>query len=147
MSHENFLVLDPEKFNLHAKEVGTSGITVTSTSPYDIPEALHTYKNDKDGTLVIEVKYMGPEEPLDTVDIEQGIQVKTGRNSKRLYEFVLRSAPSIVTIASVRKALAVLLRMNAYPRKDNYRLLADVVSMQQKDIEDILAFTNVNTRK
>lgn len=148
MSHENVLIIDPAKINLRPTDVGRSGTAITaSTSPYDVPEALRSYKNDQDGSYVIEIKYMGPEEPLDTVDVGEGLFIRTGRHSKRLYEFIIRATPAFPTIGSLRNAVAFLLRTDSFSRKDNYRLLDDVFSNQSDRIKDILAFTNVNKGK
>jgi hypothetical protein len=128
MSEENLLVLDPEQFRLPPSNEIVAGTNVSSTpSPYDIPEAVYSFKDDQ-GSYVVQLKYMGTGEPVEEKAMGEALEVKTGRNSKRIYEFVVHSAgvqdTKETALGLIRASVANLLSDSFYTRKTNYRLVS-----------------------
>ncbi|MGV3626893.1 MAG: hypothetical protein ACO1PN_04300 [Betaproteobacteria bacterium] len=137
MSQEHVVILDPVAFSTNVKSP-RANITSASSSPYDVPEALRAYLDDN-GKIVIEIKYIGSDEPLETINIQGGMQVKTGRNSKRLYEFITGGfdAPKL---SELHAAVEKLIDGELFSRKDNYRLLENVLETQGARIQEALVF-------
>lgn len=62
-----------------------NGVDVTFyVSPYDVPEAVRGFYNEKKEQFIIEFKYLG-EEGLEKRVMDQYVTLRVGKNSKRLY--------------------------------------------------------------
>jgi len=147
MSTQNLVILNQKDLDVPAADLKVGGINVaTKPSPYDVPEAVRTY-DETDGSHVIEIKYMGPDEPLETVDLGGDVFVRTGRNSNRVYAFILGVKSGSPALNAVKRVLGLMLERDKFSRKDNYRLVGRVFSNANARLDDILAFTNVNKGK
>jgi hypothetical protein len=95
----------------------------TSPSQYDVPEAIRSYLDDQ-GHCVIQLKYIGPDEPLTLITADH-LQVQTGKNSGRIYAFLMDKADRDHGISwdSLHQAVSTVERSHPHPRKANYRLV------------------------
>jgi hypothetical protein len=82
-----WLKLDPAEFS-KAEHKSLHGVDVeVYLSPYDIPEAVRGSYNKENRRFLIEFKYIGGDEPLETeTDNRSGAILKIGRHSKRIYQ-------------------------------------------------------------
>lgn len=83
-----WLELDPTKLNVGTqKEIRGVQVNV-HLSPYDVPDGVRGYFDKKLNRFVIEFRYMGQEDPnesVDRIDHQRHVRAIVGRHSRRLY--------------------------------------------------------------
>lgn len=81
-----------------------SGFTVyVKVAPQNVPNAIRAYADKENSRVVVEFRYFGHEE-LESVEIDQGIRVKVGVSTGRLYQM---SVPFRVISAAAEAAKEV----------------------------------------
>lgn len=133
MSDKQWISIDPALFRQPVLEKMGTTTVVSSTSPYAVPQALTTYDDKTSGQYVLEVKYIGPEEPVEVLDVlttSPNLRVLRGKNSGRLMKvYVNHTANEAITVESfvesVQKAIAKVVAQ--FGPKDNYRVLSAIV--------------------
>jgi len=149
MTENEWVLLDTEEIEEKSRSRKIEGVEFDEMpSPYDIPEALRVYQNDK--VLIIEFRYL-TDEKTELHDTNQpGIFIRVGRNSKRLYaiEISLEALKesdidfgdeNVLSIA--RKAIGYLLDHNkTTARKSNYQMARRALHNQRNYIQKRKAF-------
>ena len=145
MRNQAVVVLDREEFKNQSTDIQVGGtkVTASSSSPYDIPEAVQSYRNEQKGIYTFEVKYIGPDEPTDTVSFGKDIEIRAGRNSKRIYAITVHPAdPHSKTsvLNTIRVGVSQLQAHDGFPRKDNYRMVDNAFLKVGDRVLDMLMF-------
>ena len=113
-----------ELMKIAGEPVVTPGASVsTSTSQYDVPEAIRSYLDDQ-GHCVIRLQYIGPDEPLTTIPSDH-MQVQTGKYSGRIYAFLMNAPAGAgeFDLAKLHEAVSVVEKQHLHPRRANYKLV------------------------
>lgn len=129
MSAKTWLAINPDQFRLPtADHIGKVSV-VSSTSPYSIPDAVATYNDKESGEYVLEVKYIGAEEPIELV-LSNNLKLMRGRNSKRLFRVQLHHSPEQQRpdqfLAALKNAIEQLGR-DPDSRVENSKIVAEVI--------------------
>jgi hypothetical protein len=124
----------------------TDKTSIASISPYDIPEAFRVSPDPVNHSiLVIEFKYT-TEEPLEPGRRVEGITLRVGKNSGRLYKIEI-DAKSLNPGDMVRLkfsddagiAIDRLVADNAYPKRSgNYRIAKQL--LQDEELRNLLQY-------
>lgn len=84
MNDDRWISLDPAQFS-EAQQMSIEGLNVeVFLSPYDMPEAVRGLREEHPDKFVIEFKYIGGEEEVET-ETQGDLAFKIGKHSKRLY--------------------------------------------------------------
>jgi hypothetical protein len=129
MTDKQWITIDPSLFREPVQQKIGSATVTSSTSPYAVPSALATYDDRTSGQYVLEVKYIGPEEPVETV-MHNDVRVLRGKNSGRLMKvFVNHTSQEPITVdsfvESVQNSIAKV--VSEFGPKDNYKIVSAVV--------------------
>ena len=129
MTDKQWITIDPSLFREPVQQKIGSATVISSTSPYAVPSALTTYDDKTSGQYVLEVKYIGPEDPVEAVTHDE-VRVMRGKNSGRLVKvFVNHTSPGPITVdsfvASIQDSIAKV--ASQFGPKDNYRIVSAVV--------------------
>jgi len=118
-------------------------------SPYDVPDAVRSYFDEKKKRFVIDFKYIGNEDWL-LQRLNEFLSLRLGKNSERLYgmEFDINGlkAQSVqleITVKNeIAKAVSQLYkRVGEGPRYHNYRLVNETINRR---FDELFAGTGVN---
>lgn len=91
MNDIEWINLDPTSFN-EVQQMPLEGLNVeVFLSPYDVPEAVRGIRDERSNHFVIEFKYIGGEEPVET-ELQGDLAFKIGKHSKRLYKIEIADA-------------------------------------------------------
>ncbi len=122
-----WITIDSAQFRRPVEQqVGTTTV-VTSTSPYAVPQAVSAYDNLKN--YVFEAKYIGPDEPVQTL-LENNIRVDYGKNSKRVVRIFLGHEPVLANreafVAALKNAIQFAMTKANGPA-ENYEVVMAIV--------------------
>jgi hypothetical protein len=94
MSAKTWLAINPDQFRLPTSNHIGKATVVSSTSPYSIPDAVTTYDDKDSGAYVLEVKYIGADEPIEII-LSDNLKLMRGKNSKRLFKVQVHHGPEL----------------------------------------------------
>lgn len=139
-----WIKLDPRAFSAKARQTRRQGgieIAVT-LSPYDIPDAVRGQFDEHLSKFVIDFNYI-EDEDWERHTSNEGIQLRVGKNSGRLYGIEVDVATLNAGQVALRLELpklvgkaieAELSATKLFSRKENYRLAKSVISNQREPL-------------
>lgn len=88
---KDWLEVDTARFRQDRTEEIRQGVRIKmAVSPYDVPQGVRAYRDDRTGNFAIEFKYLVEDEPhVQTEHENQHVSVEIGKNSKRIYRIML----------------------------------------------------------
>lgn len=128
--------LMPSRLN-HRRIEDIGGVPVeVYLSPYDVPEAVRSYRDDATGHLIVQFRYMRveePKEPLSQHWVSNCVHIALGKHSGRIYRMELDLSqastgthPSTLVSAIVGRAIDDLAR-----ERDGGRTAAKYLATQE----------------
>ena len=133
MQPSEWIQLDTSQLNKPRREkAGNLEINVFA-SPYDVPEAVRGYYDEEERRFTIEFKYMGESEQLVSDAQHEGVNLKIGRHSRRLYRIEIDTealkAKTIELNVHVNKAIEDLSKkQHSLHATTNYEMTKRVMS-------------------
>jgi len=134
MDMKQWISIDQTPFRKEtASQLGNVTVT-SSSSPYSVPEAVSSYDDKSAGVYILEVRYIGSEEPKEAI-ISNNLTFLVGKNSKRLFAIEVpygakptgyESAVSVFTTAMQNVG------RDSSAKIENYQIVNDVIA-QIKD--------------
>lgn len=138
-----WLKLDPAVFNTSKHEsVGGADIEVF-LSPYDVPEAVRAVNDSENNHFIVEFKYIGGDEPVETEAPDHQVTFKIGKHSKRLYAIYIDTAtltpdkPFVLNflLPEVSEALHKLAdNPETARRSGNYTVAQEILTERMSDL-------------
>jgi hypothetical protein len=123
--YDDWIGLRPNKYLVQEKGTTYS----TSSSPYDLPDAVRAELGPGKNALAVEFKYIGAEPAGEKVTIDDTVFVVLGRNSHRLLRIGGLPSETVKLLDAVRGACVILSqRGSAHIPKENLSVTTRVVS-------------------
>lgn len=128
MTDKQWIAIDPSRFRRTVEQKIGAATVVSSASPYSVPQAMSTYDDKQSGAYVLEVKYIGAEEPTETL-MAENLRFMRGKNSGRLLKVYVGHTSSMVDrehiVQAVKDAIARI--DSKYGPTDNYKIVSAVI--------------------
>jgi len=109
---------------------------VSSASPYSVPQAVSTYDDEISGNYVLELKYIGTDEPVEMVTLDSS-RLFFGKNSKRVFKVSVSHGPGLGNsandLATIKKAIACAASNQTLPA-ENCEIVNDVIDQNRNQL-------------
>jgi hypothetical protein len=110
-----------------------------SLSPYDIPQNVTTYYDEKNKVFNFELKYLTPDEPKIETDSDDNIVLILGKNSGKVYGGRINDQPKnklpgvrLVIIGAIARLLEKVPTDRPSIKRMNYGLIKDFLEKEKE---------------